>query len=611
MATTNKSNSKDSSNSKNKESSSSTSSSTKDKISTSATKNKENQSNAANTENEQDKYKKFEEEGVVFKAKLIGSELVMEPRGDKMCQNSIQRLKAIIKGTNSHKKRIVLKISYDGVKVFDEKTNEILHHHEVSQISYIASDDTDSRTFGYVSDVPNKAHQFICFKTSGPAINVMSVISALFEAVLEKKNQAEKEKQQSTEGIINITKQEQQDSIDLIGDSGIIDGDSSFASIDKITPNQSHLPLQQSNSSAIFENHLTSPGTSFNSNSNNNRSKQSASTDLLFDDLFAGLSDPIIVDKNDSLISYKQQNKDSGAKGAIGGVMSSAPVNFYPPRQPGALHSSASANMVPSSTASTTNAHPIPQRQHSLQQQHPPLLPPPSSLPMHHHAIMMANNSSSGPGVSMGGNILQKSHNRSLVYNHSSLSLSDAPALTSRTPFNSTSSSAQNQNDSYVDRYAVFNDIDNLPSIFESASLGSVNNVGAAVTSGKNSNNMSQASIHEQQYGSRGYNNNQNMSMLNSAGNSFSQSFTQNYLQQSSSSGFGGSVTGVHNFNNALSSMNPGGPTMGGALDGVSGIRGAGRAGVAGGLGRSTSTTAAPDVDIFRQNNPFDDDFFA
>lgn len=34
---------------------------------------------------------------------------------------------------------------------------------------------------------------------------------------------------------------------------------------------------------------------------------------------------------------------------------------------------------------------------------------------------------------------------------------------------------APTQNDSYVDRYAVFNDIDNLPSIFESVSLGSVN----------------------------------------------------------------------------------------------------------------------------------------
>lgn len=406
---------------------------------------------------EQDKYKKFENEGVVFKAKLIGSELVMEPRGDKMCQNSIQRLKAIIKGTNSHKKRIVLKISYDGVKVFDEKTNEILHHHEVSQISYIASDDTDNRTFGYVSDVPNKAHQFICFKTSGPAINIMSVISALFEAVLEKKNQAEKEKQPSISG--ESSKLEKQDSIDLIGDSGIIDGESSFASLDKNIA-QTHIPLQQSNSSAILENNLTSPGNSFNSNSNN-RSKQSASTDLIFDDLFAGLSDPIIVDKNDSLISYKQPGNEPAVKDRSGGF-NPTPFNARPPPPP-PLHSSSASSTVPYTAA---NAHPIPQRQNSIQQ-HPILLPPPSSLPRPNALSMMANNSSLG----MSGSMPQKSHNRSLVYNHSSLSLSDA-ALTHQSSFNSTSST---QNDSYVDRYAVFNDIDNLPSIFESTSLGNVN----------------------------------------------------------------------------------------------------------------------------------------
>lgn len=196
--------------------------------------------------NDEDKFKKFEDEGVVFKAKMIGSELVMEPTGDKMCQNSIQRLKAIIKGTNSHKKRVVLKISYDGVKVYDEKTNEILHHHEVAQISYIASDDTDSRTFGYVSDVPNKAHQFICFKTSGPAITVMSVISSLFEAVLEKKNKAEKDKEGEKPKVEDgstkeLEKADVTDSIFILNS----DIDLSFASSSKIEPPPQPIQKQQ------------------------------------------------------------------------------------------------------------------------------------------------------------------------------------------------------------------------------------------------------------------------------------------------------------------------------------------------------------------------------
>ncbi|MCX2956941.1 MAG: hypothetical protein N7Q72_04060, partial [Spiroplasma sp. Tabriz.8] len=49
-----------------------------------------NNNNNNNNNNNENKFKQFEGEGVIFKAKLVGTELVMEPRGDKMCQNSIK-----------------------------------------------------------------------------------------------------------------------------------------------------------------------------------------------------------------------------------------------------------------------------------------------------------------------------------------------------------------------------------------------------------------------------------------------------------------------------------------------------------------------------------------
>lgn len=199
------------------------------KSSQSTIKNKENTEEkttvkAANSlkgeANKEEKGKKFENEGVVFRAKLIGIELVPESRGDKMCQSSIQKLKAIIKGTNCHKKRITLKISYDGIKVFDEKTSEIIHHHKVPEISYIASDDQDSRAFGYVFGMPTKTLQFICFKTTGPAVGVMSCISELFEAVLDKKNKEKEEKQNKEDNNVLST-----------SDQSILNGDCSSNSI--------------------------------------------------------------------------------------------------------------------------------------------------------------------------------------------------------------------------------------------------------------------------------------------------------------------------------------------------------------------------------------------
>lgn len=451
----------------------------------SAAKQEANSNNKPKEEaqNEEDKYKQFENEGVVFKAKLIGSELVMEPRGDKMCQNSIQRLKAIIKGTNSHKKRIVLKISFDGVKIYDEKSCEMLHHHEVAQISYIASDDTDNRTFGYVSDVPAKAHLFICFKTTGPAINVMSVISSLFEATLEKKNRDKKREKDAASTNTSTTTTNtaagqqimSQESMDLIGDSGIVECDGSI-----IGDTSRQASFQAQTSSILNSFVVPMAGDSFNNssittagNSNNKQVKQSVSTaDLLFDDLFAGFSDPIIVDKNDSLISYKPDMSNASASQLAGLTI------------PNSMSTTAAvspskftlAESVTRSSIIGSNSAGIPPGIEPMMVSHPNSRPHQSNSGAGANNILLPPSSLPRPSPFMKQS--GPSQNRSLVYNHSSVSLSDAaltrqPTLTSNTQHHHRSTT----NDNYMDRYAVFNDIDSLPSIFESTSLGNVNKV--------------------------------------------------------------------------------------------------------------------------------------
>lgn len=139
------------------------------------------------TGDQQDPAIRFAGEGVTFKAKLIGVDPVPAPRGDAMCKNAMSRLKAIVKGTGQHKRKILLSISLVGLTLTDEKTKEIISYHSIPLISYISRDTSDSRAFGFVYGSPQEGHQFIGIKTEKAAVPVMQTIAELFTYVYEKR----------------------------------------------------------------------------------------------------------------------------------------------------------------------------------------------------------------------------------------------------------------------------------------------------------------------------------------------------------------------------------------------------------------------------------------
>lgn len=143
---------------------------------------------------------RFQGEGISFNAKLIGTEEVPEARGDKMCQEKIQKLKAEIKALGVHKQRIIVNVSEEGIKLVDVRHGIIEHSHPVHKVSFISRDMSDSRAFGYIFSTEEKKHLFYGIKTEKASEAVVLTLRDLFQVIFErkKKEMEEAKKQQES-----------------------------------------------------------------------------------------------------------------------------------------------------------------------------------------------------------------------------------------------------------------------------------------------------------------------------------------------------------------------------------------------------------------------------
>ncbi|XP_032425810.1 disabled homolog 2 isoform X3 [Xiphophorus hellerii] len=171
---------------------------------------------------------RFQGDGVRYKAKLIGIDDVSEARGDKMCQDSMMKLKGMAVAARSqgkHKQRIWVNISMSGIRIIDEKSGVIEHEHVVNRISFIARDVTDNRAFGYVCGAEGQ-HQFFAIKTAQQAEPLVIDLKDLFQVIFNtrKKEAESSEKAQNGSAVAencdnNESKPAQPvEQLDLFGD---------------------------------------------------------------------------------------------------------------------------------------------------------------------------------------------------------------------------------------------------------------------------------------------------------------------------------------------------------------------------------------------------------
>ncbi|XP_049453247.1 DAB adaptor protein 1b isoform X2 [Epinephelus fuscoguttatus] len=140
--------------------------------------------------------KRFRGDGVRYKAKLIGIDEVTAARGDKLCQDSMMKLKGMASSARSkgeHKQRVFLTVSFGGIKIYCERSGVLMHHHSVHEISYIAKDTRDHRAFGYVCGKEGH-HKFVAIKTAQSAEPLIIDLRDLFTLIYDIKQREEMEK---------------------------------------------------------------------------------------------------------------------------------------------------------------------------------------------------------------------------------------------------------------------------------------------------------------------------------------------------------------------------------------------------------------------------------
>ncbi|KAM4629851.1 disabled homolog 2-like [Polymixia lowei] len=96
---------------------------------------------------------RFHGDGVHYKAKLIGVDSVPGAQGDKMCLDTMMKLKGLEAASRSHgkhKQRVWLKVSSSGLKIVDERTGVVEHDHDCNRISSLTKDESDPRALAYI-----------------------------------------------------------------------------------------------------------------------------------------------------------------------------------------------------------------------------------------------------------------------------------------------------------------------------------------------------------------------------------------------------------------------------------------------------------------------------
>uniref|UniRef100_A0A3B4WN51 Low density lipoprotein receptor adaptor protein 1a n=1 Tax=Seriola lalandi dorsalis TaxID=1841481 RepID=A0A3B4WN51_SERLL len=135
-------------------------------------------------------------EGMTFNLRHLGMTLVDQPRGEDLSAAAVKRIVATAKASGKKPQKVALKVSPQGIVLYDSLNNKLLENVSIYRISYCTVDKLHDKVFAYITqntlNGTLECHAYLCPKRK--VVSCLTTVSVFLCLIYEWLNKEAKGK---------------------------------------------------------------------------------------------------------------------------------------------------------------------------------------------------------------------------------------------------------------------------------------------------------------------------------------------------------------------------------------------------------------------------------
>ncbi|XP_038821809.1 low density lipoprotein receptor adapter protein 1-A-like isoform X1 [Salvelinus namaycush] len=146
-------------------------------------------------------------DGMTFNLRHLGMTLVDQPKGEELSAAAVKRIVATAKAGGQKPQKMSLKVSPQGLMLYDSLTNQLLDNISIYRLSYCTADKLHDKVFAYISqntlNGTLECHAYLCPKrkvAQAVTLTVAQAFRVAFELWQVAKEEEEKRVKSSSAG---------------------------------------------------------------------------------------------------------------------------------------------------------------------------------------------------------------------------------------------------------------------------------------------------------------------------------------------------------------------------------------------------------------------------